>query len=98
MNRRPTEGWRAVDDVIWTKYDDSDEWVVWSLLSGEIHLMTAAAQRLWALALDQPRDAADLVVALASEAGRPVDDEFTAATLETLAFMDDVGLIRPVNC
>ena len=98
MNRQPTDRWRAVDDVIWTEFNDSDEWVVWSSLTGEVHLVTAAARRLWALVSDQPLDAADLTIALAKEADRPVDDEFTAATLETLAFMDDAGLIRPVNC
>jgi hypothetical protein len=98
VSRLPTERWRAVNDAIWTKFEDSDEWVVWSPRAGEVHLVTQAVYRLWVLVSDAPRAPADLVTALANETGRAVDDEFTGATLETLTFMDEAGLAHPVSC
>ena len=97
MGRLTAEEWRGVDDVVWTKYEDSDEWVVWSPRAGEVHLVTQAVHRLWELVSDAPRAPEDLITALADEAGRPVDDEFTSLTLETLTFMDEAGLAHPVS-
>jgi hypothetical protein len=97
VSQLPTVEWRGVDDAVWTKYEDSDEWVVWSPRAGEVHLVTQAAYRLWVLMSDAPRAPEDLVTALANEAGRPVDDEFISLTLETLTFMDEAGLAHPLS-
>jgi hypothetical protein len=99
MNRADSPvKWRGVEGVIWTTFDDSDDWVVCSPVSAEVHLVTAAAHRLWMLACDnEPRSVSDFVSLLAADAGRAVDDELTNATAETLAFMDEAGLLRPVR-
>ena len=95
MNDAPNQTWSRIEGVIWTHYEDSDDWVVCSPASAEVHLVTAAAHRLWTLAgNDQPRSLHELVSMLASAFGRPVDDELVAATADTLAFMDEAGSLR----
>ena len=90
--------WRPAADLIWTKFEDSSEWVVFNPASGDIHLLTAAAHRLWALLGDgELSDAESLAAALASERGAPVDDELIDVTRDTLTFFDGAGLIRPVQ-
>jgi len=83
--------------LIWTRYDDGDEWVVYDPFSADIHLLTASARLLWTLVSDeQPHTIHDLVVTLAAELGRSPDDELTAVTRETLSSMDRAGLLRPM--
>ena len=87
--------WLRVEDVIWTKFDDSDEWVVFSPLSAEVQLVNDAAHRLWLLASNrEPRSGQTLVSSLAADVGRPVDDELKAAASATIAFMDEAGILR----
>ena len=89
--------WQAVTDLVWTHYDDGDEWVVYNPASADIHLLTASAYRLWALISSElPLLSDDLVSRLAAELGRVADNELATATREALAFMDRAGLIRPV--
>jgi hypothetical protein len=103
------ERWQAARDLVWTHYDDSEDWVVFHPQSGDVHLLTASAHLLWTLIFDeQACTFRDLVSALAAASGRPLDslsddlsdrlsnDELTAATRETLAFMDRAGLVRPI--
>jgi hypothetical protein len=88
--------WLRVEDVIWTKFDDSDEWVVFSPISAEVQLVNDAAHRLWLLASNsEPRSSQMLVSSLAADVNRPVDDdELRAASSATLAFMDEAGILR----
>ena len=90
--------WRAATNLAWTHYDDADDWAVFHPQSGDVHLVTASAHLLWQLISDeQACTLSDLVAALALAAGRPVDDELTAATREALAFMDRSGLVLPIS-
>jgi PqqD family protein of HPr-rel-A system len=96
------ERWQAVRDLVWTQYDDSEDWVVFHPRSGDVHLFTASAHLLWTLIFDeQACTLPALVAALAEASGRPLDglanDELTAATRETLAFMDRAGLVLPIS-
>jgi|SRR4029453_11568554 len=87
--------WLRVDNVVWTKFDDSDDWVVFSPISAEVQLVNDAAYRLWSVAsLDEPRSTQNLMSLLAAEVSRPLDDELRAATSATLAFMDEAGILR----
>jgi PqqD family protein of HPr-rel-A system len=87
----------AARHLIWTHYDDADEWVVYDPFSADIHLLTASARLLWTLVSDeQPHSIEDLVATLAAELGRSPDDELTTVTRETLSSMDRAGLLRPV--
>jgi PqqD family protein of HPr-rel-A system len=94
----PQQRWHATGDLVWTHYDDSKDWVVFHRQSGDVHLLTASAHLLWNLILDERAcTLPELVAALAVALGRPPDDELTAATRETLAFMDRAGLVRPIS-
>lgn len=94
---RPLEYWRAVHGVEWTGFTDSDEWVVWCARSGEVHLVTAAVHHLWSLMSNEPLQINEMLTALATERRQTADDELTAATLETLAFMDEAGIVELVS-
>jgi len=89
--------WMAARDLIWTCYDDSDEWVVYDPFSADVHLLTASARLLWTVVSDeQPHAIEDLVATLAAALERSPDDELTRFTRETLSSMDRAGLVRPL--
>lgn len=88
--------WSVAKDLIWTRYDDSNDWVVYNPASADVHLLTASAQRLWTLISERPSSSTDtLVVNLAADLDRAVDADLERAVNEAVAFMDGVGLIRP---
>jgi len=94
----PMARWRAAPDLIWTHYDDGDDWVVYVPASADMHLLTASAYRLWTLiSASQSPTSNELAATLAAELSRPLNDELMTATLEALAFMDRAGLVRPVS-
>jgi len=85
-------------DLVWTHYDDSEDWVVFHPQSGDVSLVTSSAHLLWQLVADgQPSTATQLVAALAAALGRARDDELATLAMNTLAFMDRTGLIRPIS-
>jgi len=89
--------WSPAADLVWTHYDDSDDWVVFHPQSGDVHLVTSSAHTLWTLVSNERTcRLPDLVASLAAALGRPADAELTAATTETLALMDRAGLVRPI--
>ena len=91
-----TPRWHSARDLLWTRYDDSDDWVVFNPRSGDVHLLTASAHLLWQL-MEQvaPLSTDHLVTALASALTRSVDEEFAAAVRDAIDFMDRAGLIAP---
>ncbi len=90
--------WNTFSDLIWTRFDDSEEWVVYNKKSADIHLLTNSAKQLWALAGDgRSHTIQALAASLAEQDGRAVDSELVAATSETLAFMDAAGLLIPLS-
>jgi PqqD family protein of HPr-rel-A system len=90
--------WSATPGLVWTQFDDSDDWVVFNPFSGDIHLLTASAYALWQLTASfPPRSSPDLIEALASDAGYSADGDFLTSARETLAFMDRAGLIAPIQ-
>ena len=93
-----TERWRPAADLVWTHYNDSENWVVFHPQSGDVFLVTSSAHFLWHLIADgQAVTLPQLVSALAASLARAPDDELLAATRDTLAFMDRVGLVRPIS-
>jgi PqqD family protein of HPr-rel-A system len=87
-------GWRRIDGVVWTKYDDSDDWVVYSPISAEVHLVNAAAHRLWNhTSSERSLSLQELVHLFAADARVLVDDAVTAATSAHLAFMEESGIL-----
>jgi PqqD family protein of HPr-rel-A system len=86
----------AAPDLVWTSYEDSDEWVVYDPFSADIHLLTASARVLWTLVADgQLHSIEDLVTALAAALHRAADAELARFTRDTLSSMDRAGLVRP---
>ena len=89
--------WMAAQDLIWTCYDDADEWVVFDPFSADVHLLTASARLLWTVVSDgQPHAIEDLVATLAAAIDHSPDDELTRLTRDTLSSLDRVGLVRPL--
>ncbi len=90
--------WSATPGLVWTQFDDSDDWVVFNPCSGDIHLLSASAYALWQLTTSfPPRSSPQLIETLAADAGFTADGEFIASARETLAFMDRAGLIAPIQ-
>jgi PqqD family protein of HPr-rel-A system len=88
--------WTATAGLTWTRYDDSDDWVVFNPASADVHLLTASAQKLWTVVSDgQPHATEDVAAAIADLVGDVSSEELQRATADMLAFMDAVGLIRP---
>jgi len=89
--------WKGADDLVWTHYDDGDEWVVYDPASGDVHLLTASARNLWSLIADrQTYSIEDLVAVVAAQLRQPPDEELMTVTQETLSSMDRAGLVRPI--
>jgi PqqD family protein of HPr-rel-A system len=98
LHREVDPRWSASPGLVWTHFDDSDEWVVFNPFSGDIHLLSASAYALWQLtASEPPRSSAELIAALAADHEHPAGHEFTTAARETLAFMDRAGLVSPAR-
>jgi PqqD family protein of HPr-rel-A system len=90
--------WSATAGLVWTQFDDADDWVVFNPLSGDIHLLSASAYGLWTLTTSSPpRSSAELIEALAADTGNTADGDFLSSARETLAFMDRAGLIAPTE-
>lgn len=97
MTVASVQRWEGADHLIWTHYDDGDEWVVYDPASGDVHLLTASARNLWILVADrQPYSIEDLVAIVATQLRQPPDEELMAVTQDTLSSMDRAGLIRPI--
>lgn len=80
------------------QYADSDDWAVFNPDSANIHQLSSAARRLFDLAATGVGAAPEaLATRLAHESGHPLDSTFIDATRETLAFLDDAGLLVPVS-
>ncbi|MES1255868.1 MAG: hypothetical protein ABUS56_09685 [Acidobacteriota bacterium] len=90
--------WQAATGLAWTQYQDGDNWVVSNPASASIHLLTESAHTLWTFIApgSEPLLPEELAARLASSLGRPLDDDLSTATYETIAFMDQAGLVRPV--
>lgn len=85
-------------NLVWTRYHDSDDWVVFHPQSGDVYLVTSAAHILWTLIADgRASTLHELIPALATALDRASDDELAAVTRDTLAFMDRAGLVRPIS-
>jgi PqqD family protein of HPr-rel-A system len=90
--------WCTAPDVVWTRFDDNEQWVVYSPASSDIHLLTASAHRLWTLvATDPPSSSEQLAARLATDLKLPFDREFLTVTSDALAVLDEAGLVRPVT-
>jgi PqqD family protein of HPr-rel-A system len=89
--------WVAASGLVWTQFDDSDDWVVFNPLSGDIHLLSAPAYALWRLATSTPPlSFTDVIDALIAESPQMADARFVESARGTLAFMDSAGLVVPV--
>jgi PqqD family protein of HPr-rel-A system len=98
LHREVDPRWSASPGLVWTHFDDSDEWVVFNPYSGDIHLLSASAYALWRLTNSgPPRPSTELIAALADDLEHPAGPEFVAAARETLAFMDRAGLVAPAR-
>ncbi len=88
--------WRASEARLVTRHwNDEDEWVIFSPLSGDVHLLNAAAHQLLQALAEGPLSTEALVAHLASLAGRAPDKELEDAVTTALATLDAAGLIEP---
>jgi PqqD family protein of HPr-rel-A system len=88
--------WSATRGLVWTQFDDSDDWVVFNPFSGDIHLVSASAYALWQLTTSpHPPSSDELIETLAAETRQAASSDFVASAHQTLAFMDGAGLIAP---
>jgi PqqD family protein of HPr-rel-A system len=95
---RGSQIWHAATNLLWSQFDDSDDWVVYDPASDDVHLLTDSAHRLWKVISDgQPHALEQLVAAVAVDLERPPDDELTEVIRGTLSLMDAVGLVRSVR-
>jgi coenzyme PQQ synthesis protein D (PqqD) len=86
--------WKA-PVLVWARFEDLSEWVVFNPESTELHLINEVAHRLWALASEgRAQTIEDLAAALAAEHA-PVSSEALRFTRDMLVFMDDTGLLQP---
>jgi hypothetical protein len=86
--------WKA-PPLTWARFDDSRDWIVFNPSSSQVHLINEPAHRLWILATDgRPHSVGALAGALAAP-GEPVTEAALDLTRDTLAFMDDEGLLTP---
>src|SRR4029077_7530632 len=77
--------WRPAVDLVWTHYDDSEDWVVFHPQSGDVYLVTSAAPPPWALVAGGSASTLhQLIPALAAALNRPPDDELATVTRHTL--------------
>jgi PqqD family protein of HPr-rel-A system len=90
--------WCSAADLVWTHYQDSQDWVVFHPQSGDVCLVTSSAHILWKLIADgQSLTLEQLISALAAALERAPDEELAAVTRDTLTFMDRAGLVRPIS-
>lgn len=92
----PTMRWRVADPALVSRqWTGEDEAVVYSPRSGDVHLLNAAAHALLLAVSAEPQSSEQLAAHLADAAGRPADDELRLAVDESLARLDELGLIEP---
>ena len=93
----PDAGWRAAPDLVWTRYEDAEDWVVYNPASSDIHLLTDSAYRLWTLVGAEGGGSSQALAALLATAlARPLDDELLTVTRDALTSLDQAGLVSPV--
>lgn len=91
------ERWRASSDLVWVRFDDSPQWIVYSPESADVHLLNDAAHGLWSLISATPgTSTAQFLSSTVAPAGATAAD-VAAAILDTLASMDRAGLLQPVT-
>jgi PqqD family protein of HPr-rel-A system len=96
MSASATSRWRAADSrLVWRHWEGEDEWVVYSPRSGDVHLLNPAAHALLHALSSESLTADELVRRLAAAAGRPPDQELSAAVATSLASLDEAGLVEP---
>ena len=92
----PDPRWRAADPNLVTRHwNGEDEWVVYSPRSGDVHLLNEAANTLLGMLAAEALTAGELVERLAAAAGRVPDLEFHHAVDQSLATLDQTGLVEP---
>jgi PqqD family protein of HPr-rel-A system len=86
--------WQLADpDLVVRRWPDEPECVVFSPLSGEVHLLNLPALALLESLGRSSRSTTQLAQALARTSGE--DDEWLAGLLDALTMLDRAGLIEP---
>jgi PqqD family protein of HPr-rel-A system len=88
--------WQLADTELQVRHwADETECVVFSPLSGEVHLLNLSALALLDALARQPLSTQQLSESLARTSGRPPDDDWAAAVGDALTRLDGAGLIEP---
>ena len=90
--------WQLADlTLVVRRWPGEEECVVFSPLSGEVHLLNLAALALLEALGHEPQTVQDLSEQLAREAGRSVDGEWSDRLEVALTTLDHAGLIEPAS-
>lgn len=88
--------WQLADSQLQVRHwADEAEGVVFSPLSGEVHLLNLSALALLEALAREPLSTQQLSEFLALTSGRPPDDDWAAAVGDALTTLDRAGLIEP---
>lgn len=88
--------WTGEPSLTWIRFPDGNEWVAYHPLAGTVHCATDSAHQVWVLASEQPRSSAELIALLAGRFEQLSPDELEGTLRETLASMDQAGLVQAV--
>jgi PqqD family protein of HPr-rel-A system len=86
---------RRAEDLVWAEF--GEDYVVYHRPSGKTHFLNSASVALLREVLASPRNASSAAEELAARESAPVDAEFVAAVLESLAHLEHLGLVDRVD-
>lgn len=89
--------WKAAPGLVWRRWPDTEEWVVFHAGSGDVHLVSEAAAGLLRL-LELESATAEMLQGLLTEPDDSLEYRDSHTTLAAiLAAFDRAGLIEPAR-
>ncbi len=86
--------WHTAPDLIWTHFDDADDWVVFNPASADVHLINQSAYALWSLLSINPGSSLDQLLSSLAEDETPLDEPSRRAFGAAFESMDRAGLVQ----
>lgn len=88
--------WAVASEVIWTRFDDSPQWIAYCVGSADVHLLNEGAHALWCTIAEHPGTTTERLLSPPFAAPQ-LDPAARTAILDTLSSMDRAGLVEPVS-
>ena len=89
--------WTVAPGLVWHRWPDCDEWVVFHAASGDVHLLSSAAAALLRALEAEPATLVSLIDALDFRGPEGEPGDLRIHLSETIAAFDRAGLIEPVR-